>query len=226
MKPIQDMFGMGMQVGGQLSYIIAAVRQKCDVLTGDDPLRLEDCAQSPFGLRIDLTHPGEYFGAAFLGNALAGDDLKAASSTGTSLSTADVAAIQADRDRRSRFWRRFDLSLASGIENDLLRPQFRLESFRALKHVGSNGLVIQARVDWKHIAQQIGYRGKGQMGRPSGLQKLKLRRRMGGQNGIQGAVACRHRRILAGAPQPARAPKLQIPKGGSKAKRMVAFDGP
>jgi hypothetical protein len=76
--------------------------------------------QSPFRLRIDLTHPREYLGRTFFRNTLAGNDLKASGPTGTPLSTTDVAAVQADSDGRSGFRRLFDLKLASGVERELL----------------------------------------------------------------------------------------------------------
>src|ERR1019366_10044679 len=80
--------------------------------------------------------------------------------------------------------------------------------------------------DGQHVMQQIGYRIKGHMRRPLGLQEFQLRRHMRGQERIQGAVARRGRWILAGAPQPAWASKLQITKGGSKAQRVITLDGP
>jgi hypothetical protein len=102
-------------------------------------------------LRIDLTHPREYLGATFFRNTLTGDDLKATGPTGSPLSTPDVTAIQTDRDGRSGFRRLFDLELASGIESELLGAPFSLESLGGLKHMGANGLAIQARIDGQHV---------------------------------------------------------------------------
>jgi outer membrane protein assembly factor BamB len=74
-------------------------------------------------------------------DTLTGDNLKAARRTGPSLSTTDVAAIQADGHRWSRLGRSFDLALASGIECKLLGTQFRFESLRTRSRLQINGLM-------------------------------------------------------------------------------------
>lgn len=118
---------------------------------GSTPCDWRTSCNRRFGFHIDLTHPREYLGLTFFRNTLTGNDLKASSPTGSPLSTADVAAIQTDRDGRSGFRRVFDLELASGIEGELLGAQFRLESLGGFKHMHANGLAVQARTDGHHV---------------------------------------------------------------------------
>jgi hypothetical protein len=82
------------------------------MLSRQHALRLQYLVQSTLRFRIAPTHPCKHH-------------LKATGSTRSPFSTADVATIQTDRDRRSGFGRGFDLELASGIVNELFRAPCR-----------------------------------------------------------------------------------------------------
>jgi hypothetical protein len=107
--------------------------------------------QSALRFGIEPTHPRKHLGWAVFGDTLAGDDLKATGPTGWPISTPDVAAIQANRNRRSGFGRGFDLKLASGIESELLGAQFHFKSLGSFKHMRANSLGVHAGIYGQHI---------------------------------------------------------------------------
>src|ERR1035437_8749273 len=174
-KPVQYVLGLWMEICRQFAYRVTTVGQKGDVLSWQHPLRLQHFVQSTLGFRIDPPRARKYLGRAFFRNTLTGNDLKTSGPTRSPLSTTDVAAIQTDRDGRSGFRRPFDLELASSIESELLGAQFSFESLGGLKHMGANGLAIQARIDGQHVMEEIGYRGKGQMRRFCRNNRWRLR---------------------------------------------------
>src|SRR5450755_578140 len=108
---------MSMQKARQGTDAIAAVRQEGDALARRHALRRQHCMQATSRLWVNGSNECKHFRVAVLRDALSGNDFEAPVGPWCLLvATADVSAVEPDRDGRSRVRRVLNLTLAEVVK--------------------------------------------------------------------------------------------------------------
>src|SRR5450631_2316328 len=123
------MFGFRAEIGLQIAYGIAAIRQEYDLLIHLQALRFQHLVKPALRLGVVRVDERKYLRTALGLDALAGNNFKPAFSPRLLIRRMHIAAVQADRQGRSR--RRL-LRPILGTAFDELEPfvtQFTLDAF-------------------------------------------------------------------------------------------------
>ena len=101
-EPVQQVFGLRVQVEREVAHVVGAVGEEGDLLVGLHALGGEQLEQPPLGFGVVGLDEAEAFGRPVGGHALAGDDLEPAVAAGALPGRVHVAAVQADGQRQVR----------------------------------------------------------------------------------------------------------------------------
>ena len=179
--------------------------------------------QPALGFLIDSAHQSKHLGGALFRDALAGNDLKAAIATRRPIATSDVATVQSHCDRRSRFWRGFDLKLAAGVISELFRPEFGFEPLGSSRDVLAYGLLTHTAIDRQHVVQQLGDSAECNLRCPFGLDKLQFRCDMRREYLVERTERSGGR-LLTSASAPTWASQRHVAVSRTKPQRVITLD--
>src|SRR5258708_3072371 len=160
MKPVQQVFSLGIQIQLYVAYVLATVGEEIDLLVGLHALGLKQLEQAALGLFIVGLDPGKAPSREllfFLLVPLKGQETLAGNHLELSLLMlpADIPTVNPDR-KGTIGSRKFDPALLAALDKTKsFVAQFPLQPLCDIRDVLANGERIDGLVDRQHLLQEF-----------------------------------------------------------------------